>query len=72
MADTTNVSNGEVKKYSSFEEMDLEEELQAREVFELVRISERLDYWRALAKAENGGSGHEVDQHAGDVDGRGQ
>lgn len=36
------------------------------------RISERLEYWRALAKAENGGGGHEVNQHAGDVDGRGQ
>jgi putative ATPase len=36
------------------------------------RISERLDYWRALAKPENGGGGHEVYQHAGDVDGRGQ
>jgi putative ATPase len=33
------------------------------------RISERLDYWRALAKSENGGGGHEVDQHAGDIDG---
>lgn len=36
------------------------------------RIRERLDYWRALAKSENGGGGHEVDQHAGDIDGRGQ
>ena len=36
------------------------------------RIRERLDYWRALAKPENGGGGHEVDQHAGDIDGRGQ
>ena len=33
------------------------------------RISERLEYWRSLAKTENGGGGHEVDQHAGDVDG---
>jgi putative ATPase len=36
------------------------------------RIRERLDYWRALAKPENGGGGHEVYQHAGDIDGRGQ
>jgi putative ATPase len=36
------------------------------------RIRERLDYWRALAKPENGGGGHEVDQHTGDIDGRGQ
>ena len=36
------------------------------------RIRERLDYWRALAKPENGGGGHEVDQHAGDINGRGQ
>lgn len=36
------------------------------------RIRDRLDYWRGLAKSENGGGGNEVDQHAGDIDGRGQ
>lgn len=36
------------------------------------RIKERLDYWRALTKSENGGGGHEIDQHARDIDGRGQ
>jgi putative ATPase len=36
------------------------------------RIRERLEYWRAASKVEDGAGGGEIDQHSRDIDGRGE